>query len=122
MQVCLSLQRTEIPVTRLCLRECPICCHVFRQVGDGIALGLEEAGVERNTACGLGPKRQSMVHIIFVKPVGFDFLHGQVFGQLVYDGGNHFHVRQFFGTYIVLRNVPNQALYGQAQCLRLICT
>ncbi len=96
--------------------------HVFKQVSDNVPRGLELVGGERNTARCLGPDAQGVIHIVFVKAASLDLLHGEVAGQLVDNGPYDLHVSQFLGAYIVLRNVPNQALYGQARCFRPICT
>ncbi len=82
------------------------CSQVLGQISNGIPFGLEFTGIERNSSCGLRPQCQRVIHIIFVKAGSLDFFRGQVFGQLINNGADHFHVGQFFGTCIVLRNVP----------------
>lgn len=99
-----------------------LCRHIFEQIRDRIAFRLELTGIKRDSAGCLRPKGKRMVHIVFVKSAAFDFFGGKIFGKLVNDGGYHFHMRQFFRTYIVPGNVPDQALWGQVQCFRLICT
>ena len=47
-----------------------------------------------------------MVNIVFIESIGFYFFHGQILCQLVNDGGNDFHVRQFFCTQRSSGNVP----------------
>lgn len=96
--------------------------HVFKKVGNHIALALEFAGVERNTAGCLRPDADGVVCVVGCEAAFFNFFHGKVAGKLVHDCRHHLQVCQLLGTYIVLRNVPNHALCGQAQCLRLICT
>lgn len=99
-----------------------LCSHVFKKVGNDISFTLEFAGIERNTACCLRPDANGVVRVVGCEAAFFNFLHGKIASKLVYDCRNHFQMSQFFGAYIVLRNVPNQALCGQAQCFRLICT
>lgn len=99
-----------------------LCGHVFEQISDNIPFGLKFAGIKGDTACRLGPDSQCMVYIVLVKAAFFNFFHAQVAGELEYDGADDLQMSQFLGAYLVLRNVPNQALCGQAQCLRLICT
>lgn len=57
-----------------------LCSQILCQIRNWVAFGLEFAGVEGNSPCSLGPQRQGVVNIIFVKPRCFDFLWGQVFG------------------------------------------
>lgn len=109
-------------ICSLQLYDRPICRHIFEQIRDRIAFRLELTGIKRDSAGCLRPKGKRMVHIVFVKSAAFDFFGGKIFGKLVNDGGYHFHMRQFFRTYIVPGNVPDQALWGQVQCFRLICT
>ena len=54
-------------------------CQILRQVGNRVALGLEFAGIEGDSPCGLRPQRQGMVHIIFIKARCLNLLWGQVF-------------------------------------------
>lgn len=81
--------------------------HIFMQIRDRIALGLEVSGGPGGAPCGLGPECKGVVYIVFVESGLFQFLRRQVSGQLVNDCADDLHMCQFFRTYIVLRNVPN---------------
>lgn len=74
------------------------CSHVFRQIGNDISLGLELAGIKRNAPGSLRPERRGMVDIIGTEAGVFDFFHGQVFGELIDDGADHFEMSEFVGT------------------------
>lgn len=76
-----------------------LCCEVFNEIGDGITLALEFAGVERNAAGSLGPKCKRMVNVILVEAGSSDFLGGQAAGELVDDGADHLKVGEFLSTY-----------------------
>jgi len=81
------------------------CGHIFYQIGNGVSLYLELAGVKRNAAGCHGPNACGMVDIIRTKAGGFNFFHRQVSGQLVYNRSDHLHVPQFLRTYIGNKNV-----------------
>ena len=70
--------------------------HILEEIGDQIAFALELAGIERNTACRLGPDADRVVHIVSLEAAVFDLFHGEIFGELVYDGGYHLQMSQFF--------------------------
>lgn len=72
--------------------------HVFCKICDDIALGLELAGIERNAPGGLRPERRGMVDIIGAEAGVLNFFHGQVFGELIDDGADHFEMSEFVGT------------------------
>ena len=74
--------------------------QALEKVGDGIAFGLEFAGVKGDAARRLRPYAHRMIHIVRSEAGFFNFFHGKIGGQLVYDGGNHFQVGQFFGAHI----------------------
>ena len=112
-------QPEDVVVGEPCLL---LCRHILIEIRDGIAGGLELAGAEGKAAGRLGPDPRGVVNIVGGEALFLQLFCRQVAGQLVDDGGDDLQVGQFFGTYIVLRNVPNQALCGQAQCFRLICT
>lgn len=69
-----------------------LCGHIFKQVGDRIALALELTGIKRDATGGLRPDGEGMVNVIFVKTAAFDLFHGKVSGQLVDDDADHFEV------------------------------
>lgn len=82
-------------------------CHIFVEICDRVAFGLKiGCGPGCSAGC-LGPKCKRMVNIVFVKSGFFQFFRRQIPCQLVNDCTDDFHMRQFFRTYIVLRNVPN---------------
>ena len=73
--------------------------QVFGQVGDDVAGGLDGGGSPGEARGGGGVDGGSMIHEIGGKiGIGPDVLVLQIAGQLVYDGGHHFQVAQFFGT------------------------
>lgn len=88
------------------------------QVGDGVAGGLE--GLRRKRL----PRRRDRIDTgRVVDEVGIEarFLNlrrRKVARELVDDRADHLHMRQFLGAYIVLRNVPNREICGQARPLR----
>ena len=85
-----------------------ICCKIFKQISDRIALGLELTGVEGNSARGLGPDAYRVVDIIRPQTGVFDFLHGEVARELVHDGGYHLQVGQFLGPQRSIGNVSQR--------------
>ena len=91
----------------LFLSACTVCCQIFKQISNRIAFDLEFAGIERNTSGCLRPYPYRVINIIRTEACCFNFLRGKVPGQLVDDGTDDFQVGEFFGAYIVLRNVPN---------------
>ena len=88
------------------------------QIRNHIALTLELAGVKGNTGRRGRPQRRSVIYIVFIKAGGHDLFRSQILRQLINNRADDLQVAQFFRTYIVLRNVPNQALYGNGcRCL-----
>ena len=65
------------------------CGHILCQIGNDIALGLELTGIERNAASRLRPDTKRVVGIIVGKAGFLDFLHGEIFRQLVNDRCHH---------------------------------
>ena len=106
----------------LYLQNRTICRHILVYIRNRVALGLKVSCSPRRAACRLGPEGKGVVYIVFIESGLLQFFRRQVACKLMDDGTYHLHVGQFFRTYLMLRNVPNQALCGQAQCLRLICT
>lgn len=98
------------------------CRQILKKIRNRIPFGLEFAGIKGDAACRLGPDSQCMVYIVLVKAAFFNLFHAQVAGELEHDGADDLQMSQFLGAYIVHRNVPNEALCGQARCFRLICT
>lgn len=76
-----------------------LCSQIFRQVGDGIALGLELTGIEGDTSCSLGPDRSCVVNIVRSEACGLQFLCGETFGKLLDDRGHDLKVCQLLRTY-----------------------
>ena len=60
--------------------------QVLVQVRDGVAFGLELAGVKGNARRSGGPERRGVIDIIGVEARGLGLLRRQVFRQLVDDG------------------------------------
>ena len=98
--------------------------HVFCKICDDIALGLELAGIERNAPGGLRPERRGMVDIIGAEAGVLNFFHGQVFGELIDDGADHFEMSEFFcgnicqkSRYLAIRHgiALGQITHGSAQ-------
>ena len=100
----------------------PIRRQILCQIPDNVPSHLHGGGRPGEAGGELRKHTGGMVHKIGVKARGLDLLLRKVPGQLMNQGSHHFQVPQFFRSYIVLRNVPNQALYGQARCFRPICT
>ena len=69
--------------------------HIFMQIRDRIALGLEVGGGPGGAPCGLGPECKGVVHIVFVESGFFQLLRRQVSGQLVNDCADDLHMCQF---------------------------
>lgn len=93
-----------------------LCCHIFRQIRDDITFGLEFTGVKRNTACGLWPERCGVVDIVGAKAGAFDFLHGQILGELIDDGADHLEVRKLIGIErlsLIIRKNPGIDMQGK---------
>ncbi len=83
-----------------------LCCHILHQIRNGIAHGLKHGSRERCSRSSLGPKSQCMIHVIGVKTGSLQLFHGQIPGELVDDGGDHFEVAQLFCTQRSSGNVP----------------
>lgn len=82
-----------------------ICCKIFKQIGNGIPLALEFAGIKRNPACSLRPDANGMINIVRAKSGFFDFFHGEIPCKLMDNGRYHLQVRQFFCTRRSIGNV-----------------
>ena len=81
----------------LCSRS--ICCHVFREVTDRIAFYPDGGCGKGEAGGGSGVNAGSMIHEIGGEArVVLNLFIGEVSGELVYDGGDHLHVAQLFGT------------------------
>ena len=72
--------------------------HTFVQICDDVSFYLKFTGIEGHTACCLRPDTNGVIHIIIGKSAFLDLFHGEVTGQLVNDGGNHFQMSKLFGS------------------------
>lgn len=99
-----------------------LCRQILRQISDQVALTGHTGGAVGESGGGGGVDPGGAVYEVGVKSGSLDLLIRQVPGQLMDDGADHFQMAKLLCPYIVLRNVPNQALCGQAQCFWFICT
>ena len=90
----------------LALRHYTICRKVLRQIGDGIAGGLDGAGGPGEAGGGGGVDASRVVHEVGVKPGGLDLVLGEVPRQLVDDGADHLQVAQLLGAYRGTKMAP----------------
>ena len=81
-------------------------CHILVHVADDIALALDIGRGPRRAGRGLRPDAGGMVDEIGIKTRLHDFLGGEVSGELMHHGGDHFKMCQFFGAYRSNGNVP----------------
>ena len=72
--------------------------HTFVQICDDVSFYLKFTGIEGHTACCLRPDTNGVIHIIIGKSAFLDLFHGEVTGQLVNDGGNHFQMSKLFSS------------------------
>ena len=82
----------------LLLQRCSICCHILKQVGDRVALGLEGHRAPRRAGSELRVDTRGMIDKVGIKAALPDLLGRQVAGELIDDRGDHLHVRQLFRT------------------------
>ena len=75
-----------------------LCSHIFRQVRDNIAGGLELVSGEGNAACGLRPDADGVIHIVISETALLDLFHGEAFCELMNDGCDHLKMSQFLGA------------------------
>lgn len=80
--------------------------QILKEIGQRVAFALKFAGVKGDASGSLGPDSRGMIHVVVGKAGALDFLHGQVAGELMDDGGYHFQVSQLLGTYRSNGNVP----------------
>lgn len=78
------------------MRDCSICCQVFVEVGEDIALGLELGDAIGITAGSDGIDTRGMIHEIGSEAASFDFLRLQIPCELIEDSGYHLYVGEFF--------------------------
>lgn len=99
--------------------------HIFVQICDDVSFYLKFTGIEGHTACCLRPDTNGVIHIIIGKSAFLDLFHGEVTGQLVNDGGNHFQMSKLFGSYIRcdiahLKNLENISIYDTSPKITLM--
>ena len=82
-------------------------CQILCQIRDHLTGDLHGSGAPRRAGGGDRINAGSMIHKVSVKPGGSDLIFTEVSGELMDDGSNHLQVPQLFGSYLVLRNVPN---------------
>lgn len=88
---------------RLRFHDCSIRSHVFREIADRVSFHSDGGGGEGEAGGGSGVDAGGMIHEVGGEAgVVLDLLVGEVAGELVYDGGNHLHVAEFFGTCIAV--------------------
>ena len=68
------------------------------QIRNRIPLRLEDRGCERGASRRLRPECQGMIDVIFLEAGFHNLFRGEVPGELVDDGTDHFHVRQLLGS------------------------
>lgn len=77
-----------------------ICREVFREIGDRVASGLDGGGAPRKAGGGGRVNSGGVVHEVGREGGAIAYLFiGEVPGELVDNGSNHFHMAQFFGPY-----------------------
>ncbi len=75
-----------------------ICCQVLGEVGDDVALHGHGRGGVREAGGGGGIDAGGAVDEVGVEPGGADLLVGELPGELVDDGADHFEVAQLLGA------------------------
>lgn len=72
--------------------------HILHQIGEGIAVALECCRRERHVVCCLRLAAEGVVHVVNFESTVLNFLHREVFGELVHDGSRHLQMGQLFGA------------------------
>ena len=85
------------------------------QIRHRIALGLEIGGGERRAGGGLHPHAASVINIVVVKALLFEFLGGKPLGELADDGADHLQMRKFLRGHVVEQ--PRHAAVGHGVAL-----
>lgn len=80
------------------LCSCTICGHIFEQIGDGVALGLEGCGRPRDTGGRLRINTGCMIDKVGIEAALADLLRCKITGQLIKYAGDHLHVCKFTRT------------------------
>ena len=81
------------------MRHCTICCQVLRQIGDGVAGGLDGAGGPGEAGGGGGVNPGGVVHKVGGESgIIPHVLVAEISGELVDDGRHHLHVAQLLGA------------------------
>lgn len=77
------------------MQGCALCCHILKQIGDRVALGLERCGSPGNAGGGLRIDAGRVIDKVGVKAALPDLLGREIAGELVDDCRDHFHVGEF---------------------------
>ena len=94
-------------IVLLSLQKCSICCQVLGQICDHVTGGLDACRAPGETGCGGGVDTGSVVYKILGEArVCPNFFIGEIAGQLMHDCGDHFHMTQFFSTYLGVKMEP----------------
>lgn len=82
------------------ISDCSVRGHIFEQIGDGVALGLEGCGRPRDTGGRLRINTGCMIDKVGIEAALADLFRRKITGELIKNAGDHLHVRKFFGTNI----------------------
>ena len=74
------------------------CSHIFVEVCNRVAGGLERCRIEWIARCINRVNTDSVVDKIRGESALFNFAHGKIFGKLMNYAADHFHVAQFFSA------------------------
>lgn len=77
------------------------CCHVLKQVGDGIALGLEGFCREGPACRRLRINAGCVIDIVRLKVAFFDVVNRNIPRELVNDCADNFKMRQLFSAWMM---------------------
>lgn len=88
------------------ISDCSVCCQIFKQVGDRVALALQRRRRERDARCGLRVDAGRMVDEVGVEAALLDLFGRQVARQLVDDRGDHLLMGELFCTYLRIKMAP----------------
>ena len=92
---------------RLNLRNRSVCCQVLRQIGNGVAGGLDGAGGPGEAGGGGGVNPGGVVHKVGGESgIIPHVLVAEISGELVDDGRYHLHVAQLLGAYKGVKMEP----------------
>lgn len=83
-----------------------LCCQIFKQVGDRVALALQRRRRKRDARRGLRVDAGRMVDEVGVEAALLDLFGRQVARQLVDDRGDHLLMGELFCTYLRVKMAP----------------